>query len=39
MRWARTIEHNLERTRHDVAEAARAGSRVVLFPETSLTGY
>ena len=39
MHWARTIEHNLERTLHYVGEAARAGSKVVLFPEANLTSY
>jgi len=39
MHWARTIEHNLERTLHYVEEAARAGSKVVLFPEANLTSY
>ncbi len=39
MHWAKTIEHNLERTLHYITEAARAGSRVVLFPETNLTSY
>jgi predicted amidohydrolase len=39
MHWARTIEDNLERTLHYIELAARAGSRVVLFPETNLTGY
>ncbi len=39
MHWARTLEYNLERTLHFVAEAGREGSRVVLFPEANLTGY
>ncbi len=39
MHWARTLEYNLERTLHYVAEARREGSRVVLFPEANLTGY
>ncbi|MGH9836834.1 MAG: carbon-nitrogen hydrolase family protein [Blastocatellia bacterium] len=39
MHWARTIEDNLERTLHYIELAARAGSRVVLFPETNLTSY
>jgi predicted amidohydrolase len=37
--WARTIEYNLERTLYFIEGAAREGSRVVLFPETNLTGY
>src|SRR5215468_6881975 len=37
--WARTIEHNLERTLHYIEMAAREGSRVVLFPEANLTSY
>ena len=39
MHWAKPMEYNLERTLHYIAAAAQAGSRVVLFPETSLTGY
>jgi predicted amidohydrolase len=39
MHWARTIEYNLERTRHYIEAAAQQGSRVVLFPEANLTGY
>jgi len=39
MHWARTIDHNLERTLHYIGKAAQAGSRVVLFPETNLTSY
>ncbi len=39
LHWARPIEHNLARTLHHVRAAAEAGSRVVLFPETSLTSY
>jgi predicted amidohydrolase len=39
MHWAQTLEHNLERTLHYLRLAAAAGSRVVLFPETNLTGY
>ncbi len=30
---------NLERVRHFVAEAARAGAEIVVFPEMCLTGY
>lgn len=39
MHWATTLERNLERTLHYIEEAARAGSRVVLFPEATLTSY
>jgi predicted amidohydrolase len=39
MQWAATLERNIEVTLHYVREAARAGSRVVLFPEASLTSY
>lgn len=39
MHWARSLEFNLERTRHFIRAAAEAGSRVVLFPEASLTSY
>lgn len=39
MHWARSIEHNLDRTLHYIRAAAREGSRVVLFPETNLTSY
>ncbi|HOW66016.1 MAG TPA: carbon-nitrogen hydrolase family protein [Candidatus Paceibacterota bacterium] len=37
--WAKTLEYNLERTLHYIRLAAAEGSRVVLFPETNLTGY
>jgi omega-amidase len=37
--WAKPIEYNLARTLHFIAEAARAGSRVVLLPEAGLTSY
>ena len=37
--WAQTLECNLERMRQYVRAAAACGSRVVLFPEASLTGY
>jgi hypothetical protein len=37
--WAKSLERNLERTLHYVRQAAEEGSRVLLFPETSLTGY
>ena len=39
MHWAKSLEVNLERTLHYVGAAAASGSRVVLFPETTLTGY
>lgn len=39
MHWARPIEENLERTLHYIECAAKAGSRVVLFPEANLTSY
>ena len=39
MHWARPLAFNVERTRHHIRQAAAAGSRVVLFPEMSLTGY
>lgn len=39
LHWAKPLEFNLARTLHYIAEAARAGSRVVLFPEATLTSY
>jgi predicted amidohydrolase len=39
LHWAKSSEFNLERTLHYIQRAAREGSRVVLFPETNLTGY
>lgn len=39
MHWGRKLDANLERSLFYVAEAKRAGSRVVVFPETSLNGY
>ena len=39
LHWAKPIERNLERTLYYIAQAAKEGSQVVLFPETSLTGY
>lgn len=39
LHWARSLERNLERTLHFIQAAAAEGSRVVLFPETNLTGY
>jgi predicted amidohydrolase len=39
MPWAKTLEYNLQRTLYYIQAAAQGGSRVVLFPEASLTGY
>ncbi len=39
MHWATDIERNTELTLHYIHEAARARSRVVLFPEANLTSY
>ena len=39
LHWAKTLERNLERTRHYIKQAAAEGSRVVVFPEANLTGY
>ncbi len=39
LHWAKSLERNLERTLHYIRLAATEGSRVVLFPETNLTGY
>src|SRR5271157_3989548 len=39
LHWAKSLERNLKMTRHYIRLAAAEGSRVVLFPETSLTGY
>src|SRR5262245_43283153 len=39
MHWAKSLERNLDRTLHYIQLAAQEGSRVVLFPETNLTGY
>jgi omega-amidase len=39
LHWARPVECNLDRTLHYILEARRQGSRVILFPEASLTGY
>lgn len=39
MHWARSLERNLDATRRYIREAAEAGSRVVVFPEASLTSY
>jgi predicted amidohydrolase len=39
MHWAKPVEFNLERTLHYIGAAAAAGSRVVVFPEATLTSY
>jgi predicted amidohydrolase len=39
LHWAKSLERNLERTLHYIQKAAEEGSRVVVFPETNLTGY
>src|SRR5579862_2684091 len=39
LHWAKFLERNLERTLHYISKAAEEGSRVVVFPETNLTGY
>src|SRR6266851_3816046 len=39
LHWATSLERNLERALHYIRCAANEGSRVVLFPETNLTGY
>ncbi len=39
MHWATKIGDNLERTLHYIRQAAKTGSRVVLFPEANLTSY
>lgn len=39
MHWAVSLHRNLETVLHYIGEAARAGSRVVLFPEAVLTSY
>ena len=39
LHWAKSLERNLELTRHYIRLASAGGSRVVLFPEASLTGY
>ena len=39
LHWAKSLEANLERTRKYIRLAASEDSRVVLFPEVSLTGY
>jgi len=37
--WAKSLEYNLQKTLHHIHEAAKEGSRVVLFPEANLTSY
>lgn len=39
LHWAKSLERNLQKTRDYIQLAAQEGSRVVLFPETNLTGY
>lgn len=39
MHWAKPLAFNLRRTLHYIAAAAETGSRVVLFPEATLTSY
>lgn len=39
LHWAKPLAFNLERTLHYIGAAAAAGSRVVLFPEATLTSY
>ncbi len=39
LHWARSLDYNLERTLYYIRRAADEGSRVVLFPEMSLTSY
>lgn len=39
LHWAKSLERNLESTLRYIRLAADEGSRVVLFPETNLTGY
>jgi predicted amidohydrolase len=39
LHWAKSLERNLERMLHYIRLAAEEGSRVVLFPEASLTSY
>lgn len=39
LHWAQSLESNLEKTLAYIAAAAKEGSRVVVFPEASLTGY
>jgi predicted amidohydrolase len=39
MHWAQSLDFNTERTLHFIKAAAANGSRVVLFPEATLTSY
>ena len=39
MHWAKSLEYNTEKTMHYIKMAAEYGSRVILFPESNLTGY
>jgi len=39
LHWAKSLDRNLERALQYIRLAAAEGSRVVLFPEASLTGY
>jgi predicted amidohydrolase len=39
LHWAKPIEYNLEKTLEYIQRAASENSRVVVFPETNLTGY
>lgn len=39
LHWAKPLAFNLQRALHYIGAAAAAGSRVVLFPEASLTSY
>ena len=39
LHWAQSLERNLARTLAYLRQAADEGSRVVLFPEATLTGY
>ena len=39
LHWAKSLEFNLQRTLYFIGCAADSGSRVVLFPEASLTSY
>lgn len=39
LHWAKSLEGNLDRARRYIQLAAEEGSRLVLFPEASLTGY
>jgi predicted amidohydrolase len=39
LKFRRTLPENVELIRRSIADAARAGSDVILFPECALTGY